>query len=159
MQISITKEKSTYQVEITEVHLREHLHIVDYPQDIPLGIPPDTIWQYISVCYLNGIVNYVKPLHVFLHWDSTEGRPTELINEVINSFHTNYCHLDVNLVGETTNDYWIFASNQDVSDCCVGRISKETASIDEVTELAQKWRAPEGYTTETLPLPTGWITF
>ncbi len=82
-----------------------------------------------------------------------------MINEAVNSFHTNYRHLDVNLVGETTNDYWIFASNQDVSDCCVGRISKETVSISEVTELAQKWWAPEGCTTETLPIPTGWITF
>lgn len=139
--------------------LKEHLHIVNYPQDIPLGIPTDTIWQYISVCYLNGIVNYVKPLQVLIHWDYTEGRPVELIDDVVNSFHTDYSHLDVNLLGETTDDYWIFCSNQDVSDCCVGRISKETSSIDEFIELAQKWWAPDGYNTEALPLPTGWITF
>jgi hypothetical protein len=137
------------------------VNVVNYPQDIPLGLPENTIWHYVSVCYLNGIVNYVKPLKALFHWDSTKDTKdyaVTFVKHISMTSHTNYLCTDVTLIGETTNDYWIFMSNQDVSDCSIGRFSKELTSLEEVIEAAHEL-APEGYTTETLPLPTGWITF
>lgn len=40
---------------------------IDYPSDVALNpIPYGTVWSYISSTFLNGFVNYVKPIACFV---------------------------------------------------------------------------------------------
>ncbi len=45
----------------------ETVKVVNNPQEIPLGISENTIWHYLDVVYLNGLINHIKPLKVLFH--------------------------------------------------------------------------------------------
>lgn len=83
---------------------------IDYPSDVALNpIPYGTVWNYISSTFLNGFVNYVKPIACFVldryaednelvgernftvcnkgefgKWHKWEGTKKELIESIVN---------------------------------------------------------------------------
>lgn len=138
----------------------ETVKVVNNPQEIPLGISENTIWHYLDVVYLNGLINHIKPLKVLFHWDSkkdTKNYALSFIEQISKTKNTNYLGTNITIIGETQNDFWLFIS-QDLDDCSIGRFSKNLTSLDEIIEASSIFVKPN-FITEALPLPKGWITF
>jgi len=61
---------------------------VEYPQDIALNpVPMNTLWCYVSSTFLNGFINHVTPLKVFV-LDRYEPDKTEKIKKLKRQIHT-----------------------------------------------------------------------
>lgn len=141
----------------------------DYPQEVVHNILPyGTIWCYISNTFLNGLVNYAKPIKCYIlerHSDNNKqvrissispklkysGTKNELINK-INSFELKFHEAslrifndDVIILSEiptTLNDdinrYIFFWFDYEVSDCCIGKFETNDSEED-VKETLYNW--------------------
>lgn len=111
---------------------------IEYPQDVALEpLPINTLWSYISSTFLNGFINYVKPIKVFV-LDRYKDDKTEEIKNLKPQPHTNLHHFgdDVIILAEIENHeggvkmYMLFWFDCDVSDCRIGRF--ETSDFSTV---------------------------
>lgn len=104
----------------------------EYPENIAeRGAPQDTLYEYVSTTFLNGFINYVKIFFVcvierYVIWDENPDC-FEAWNGVAKDFHPDYSHIgdDVLILAESPNSFWFFWSDQDSSDCMIGRFAKE----------------------------------
>ena len=114
---------------------------VEYPQDIALNpIPMNTLWCYVSSTFLNGFINHVTPLKVFV-LDRYEPDKTEKIKKLKRQIHTKLSQFgdDIIILSEIgENTYMFFWFDMDVSDCYIGRF-ETTDSKDEVIDSLTNW--------------------
>lgn len=133
---------------------------VEYPKDVAHNtLPYGTIWCYISSTFLNGLVNYVKPISCFVidRYTSPQtvisnehGRKSELIKSIIEGkkvYHTNL-HMfqdDFIILSKIENEendgkgrYMFFWFDCDVSDCCIGKFETED-DIETVKNSVKLW--------------------
>lgn len=105
---------------------------VEYPKNIAdNAMPQNTIYYYVGYTFLNALSNYIKPFYVigierYENWDETD--LNKEIQKLADDFHTNYLRSffdDVILLGESDVSYWYLWIDKDVSDCFIGRFSKE----------------------------------
>lgn len=153
------------------------------------GVPIGTRYQYVSSTFLNGLVNYVDNIKAAFvsfeyctdytdknGWHSHEEKYGEIIrhldimtdNRYNQWYHTRLGDIGgcVLLIGELEDSWVIFEYDMDVSDCSIGRVSKEKYTYDDVLEYALynlKYRHDYeecviGRYAE-LPTPKGWISF
>lgn len=132
---------------------------IDYPTEVAHNpVPYGTIQCYISSTFLNGMINYVKPISCFVldrytADDENIGDVTkkELINAIISGekemYYTNMnCfNDDIVLLAEIeTNEeddkgrYMFFWFDCDVSDCCIGKF-ETTDTKEEVVQSIRNW--------------------
>lgn len=141
----------------------------DYPKQIAHEmLPYDTVYAYVSSTFLNGLINYVKPVKVFQIDRYTQdheiienvvykerkiftGPKAELrklvLEEKVQFHHTNLGVFqdDIVILAEIEtklNDglgrYMFFWFDYDVSDCCIGKFETED-SKEEVIESLINW--------------------
>ena len=61
---------------------------VEYPNDVALNpLPMNTFWSYISSTFLNGFINYVEPLKVYV-LDRYEDDKTDEVLNLPKQYHT-----------------------------------------------------------------------
>lgn len=114
---------------------------IDYPNDIALNpIPMNTLWSYVSSTFLNGFINYVTPLKIFV-LDRYEPDKTEEIKNLKKQAHTKLGQFgdDIIILSKIGNNvYMFFWFDMDVSDCCIGRF-ETTDSKNEVIISLTNW--------------------
>jgi hypothetical protein len=146
----------------------------EYPDNLSeTGVPQDTLFEYVSNTFLNGLINYVEPFFVcvverYKDWDE-ENIDFKKWDKIASEFHTNYIDImqddDIILLAESKNSWWYFYSDGDVSDCEIGRISKEKITKKEFQLKLIKhikyncFNDKENGRYYELPLPKGWINF
>jgi hypothetical protein len=103
----------------------------EYPEDDKLcdeGIVNKVLYDYVSNTYLNGFINYLGTLTIFLLSDSNAITDEEISEYSIDfeSSHTDLSELATKILvlGETTKFYWILIYNPDNSDCAIGKFEK-----------------------------------
>lgn len=118
------------------------------------GIPPNCNIEYISVSFLDGIVNYLDNRRAFMMNRyglsdypalANNGEVTQrecyrkAANEIAEMPHSELLtYDDVLLFGETENSFYYLWYDNDVSDCCIQRVSKETfptLTLDDYVQL------------------------
>lgn len=158
--------------------------IIDYPQDLAENILPyGTMYQYVSHTFLNGLINYVKPISIFVldrylnedfvanTWDDDDKEDFETKKNVIkkitnnkyDEFHTklDIFNDDVILLAEISeNKYMYFYFDMDVSDCSIGRF-ETTDEVEVIIESIVKWLENKKITYTKLPTSflNGWLSF
>jgi hypothetical protein len=112
----------------------------DYPDNIAdRGIPPNTLFSYVSSSLLDGFVNYtihheaylipryskfVENAHIRNQDDDNEVTDLETFKQTWNrSPHTEVSNApdDVIILSESADSFWFFYYDQDTSDCQIGR--------------------------------------
>lgn len=123
----------------------------DYPDDIVHNpIPYGTIWHYVSDTLLNGFVNYINPVAVFVldRYVPWEGEKQNLFNEISASKRSNNfpqtvlsCfHDDIVILGKVPvwmdsdemGRYIFFRYDMDCSDCSIGKFETQDREGDVV---------------------------
>lgn len=95
--------------------------------------------NYISSTFLNGWVNYSKPLSAFVvhryHDHVVE------LRQSVEKFHKEApIHVDLNQFGDDvlilskdkSGNFWYFHFDQDVSDCSIGKFSSDMSDSDTI---------------------------
>ena len=145
----------------------------EYPGDrvAEHGVPQDTLYTYISSTFVSGYLNYIGIFHALMFerynkWG--DNFQQQILDAMEDDPHCSYGRQgydDIICLGETENSWWYVWLDRDVSDCCIGRISKEkverevlVAMIKKVAAECSKEYGVSGRMFE-LPPPTGWVTF
>ena len=163
----------------------------EYPRDelAEEGVPQGMFYSYVSSTYLNGLVNYVRTRWVGVVQryvnDSDPGRHGDADDPIWDDAfearclasadcgHPDYSKIpeDIWLLGETENSWWFFWSDQDSSDCCIGRFAKSDEELTveqlivEVKAQAHKTQCDNHYVEDPpgkileLPIRNGWASF
>lgn len=140
---------------------------IDYPEEVVHEpIPYGVCWNYISHTFLNGLINYVKPIGVwqldrYTHDDEivdapNVGRPQlskRMVRELVMSgdfdtfqtdlsiFQDDICILakfENNINTDNLNRFIFFYFDMDVSDCSIGKF-ETTDSKETVIESIFNW--------------------
>jgi hypothetical protein len=115
--------------------------VIEYPDDIALEpIPMNILWSYISSTFLNGFINYVKPLKIYV-LDRYSPDKTDEINNLKSQVHTDLGQFgdDIIMLCEIEpNKYMFFWFDMDVSDCSIGRF-ETSDSKNIVFESLKNW--------------------
>jgi len=135
----------------------------EYPDNLAeRGVPQDTLYEYVSNTFLDGIINYVEvfALYVLGPGYGELSEYEESIGEALKATHTKFREfglLETILLAKTKNSLWVFWYAPDVSDCFIGRcdIEKVTKSRFEELFLGTIAKGP-GYK-KLDRLPHGWI--
>lgn len=133
---------------------------VDYPDSEQLlgGVPQNTLYQYVSSTYLNGLINYASPSVAIL----LNGTAEDVAKLESQPYHSNYSNHDVVVLGQTSDSVYYFRSNQDVSDCSIGRIDKaaNNVTLEDVLELVIPHLNTRFDSCVVLQnKPRGWVSF
>ena len=110
---------------------------IDYPTSSQLldELTCGTMYNYVSSTFLNGLINYVTPLKIYL-LERYETFNQDKFDKIIanKQYHTKLdCFRDdVMLLGETDGYYWVFWFDMDCSDCSIGRASKLAYTKEEM---------------------------
>lgn len=105
-----------------------------------------TYYNYVSNTLLNGVINYVKPIKVYLMDRYTEDllKRHNAIRRFNTDpeFHTNLGAFEDDIIllayEEESGFYWFFWFDYDCSDCSIGRFTTED-SKEEVIESFTQW--------------------
>lgn len=145
----------------SEPTFRDYFHEeIDYPDVLGSTVLPiGTEWNYVASSFLDGIVNYAKPIKAFLlnryyeweeliedqKYDNEFLTKEQIFNKLTSnpSFHTKIYSLrdDVIILSkikDSDNMYIYFWYDIDCSDCSVGRFISNQGD-DKVIELFSKW--------------------
>lgn len=145
---------------------------IEYPElangeILPLGVRHD----YVSSSFLNGFVNYVKPVSARVigrYQDRTKSA------ERIAAWKKNPpAHAELRIIGDDVlllakaadRAWWFFWFDCDVSDCCIGRFKTNDADADVIEKFTRcaDFQSKENIGTDSLELPIdllrGWISF
>lgn len=103
-------------------------------------------YNYVSNTLLNGVINYVKPIKVYLMDRYTENllKRHNAIRRFNTDpeFHTNLGAFEDDIIllayEEESGFYWVFWFDCDSSDCSIGRFTTED-SKEEVVESFTQW--------------------
>jgi hypothetical protein len=136
-------------------------------------VPQDTFYEYVPSCFIAGLVNHINVFKVFAierynigeDWDEEEYN--KVCEELRTGFHGHFgCSIyddDVIFLGETANSFWLIWYDCDVSDCKVGRTSKNLTRDEFVASVFEFLRdgptMDDITTTHEFPVPRGWISF
>jgi len=105
---------------------------VDYPAEDQLcddGVLDGVLYDYVSNTYLDGFINYLGKLTVFLLPDNTQA-VTDIgiqeLEEVFKGYNTKLYDIgyEILVLGETKKFFWILNYNPDNSDCAIGKFTK-----------------------------------
>jgi hypothetical protein len=109
-------------------------------EDLISNFRSGTIYFYIGSTFLNGYINYVKPIKIYLleryrtQWKRYEEEIwLPFVNKI--NYNTNIGVLDddVLILGKTNEHYYFFWFDCDVGDCAIGRQLKgETKEEDAI---------------------------
>lgn len=128
-------------------------------------------FDYVSSTFLNGWINYVKPISAFVVSRYSDDFPSVIAH--VESWkaspppHTNFGELDDDvyvLAKDESGRLWCFEFDCDVSDCSIGVLDlgadTEAVAIASFVAYAQsRARRPE----EAIEIPTsvirGWVSF
>lgn len=132
--------------------------------------------DYISSTFLNGWVNYVKPVKAFVVHRYEED--VEQLSKRVDAWHENPTYHtrlsvfedDVMLLARSERgDWWYFWFDCDVSDCCIGKFEDEPgadipAEFEEyVRERAEDLRSyhagPAAWMELDVSKINGWVSF
>ncbi len=139
----------------------------EYPANLAENaIPMDTVYDYVSATFLNGIINYAGYVVWAIAINLYKKRSSEDFNDAVelwnvcDDFHTNLHFIEDNvvLVTERDDSFFVFYFDCDVSDCRVARLSKENFSFDEVKSYASSL-ANGSETKEVKTSFSGWMSF
>lgn len=121
-------------------------HIEEYPINlVERGVPQDAYFECVSNSFLDGLINYTDPRKGFLVWKGSGSTSDyydadiveiEHLLEVYNNhphskfgiFGYSNAYIEVVILSETDNSYWVFWYDPDVSDCGIGRSDKSRVS-------------------------------
>jgi len=134
----------------------------EYPDNLAeRGVPQGTSYDFVSSTFLDGFINYVKIFAAFI-LDPPYGGLGEYkedIEQALNETHTKFRDfglLEVILLAETENSFWLFWYDPDVSDCSISRCEKEVTR-DEFRRLFLIGPLKDETYMELSKLPHGWV--
>lgn len=96
--------------------------------------------------------------HLKTYYDNIEYLNTISDKEWYHTKYGDFCEDDVIITGECDKNYYIVWLDQDVSDCCITKISKEHyQSLEEFNEAVVKYFNHMGYKINPIREPRGWF--
>lgn len=115
----------------------------DYPTVGEEILPLGELWCYISSSFLNGFLNYAKPIKAYAINRYTPREDNELLVQKFNSgrtrLHTKMGQIfddDVLILSKNElGEYWFFWCDCDVSDCCIGRFTTSDSEEEVIAEF------------------------
>lgn len=120
---------------------------IEYPQYVALNpIPINTLWWYISYTFLNGFINYVTPLKVFVLDRYSKPKTKEML-QYNGKVHTDFSCFgdDIIILAKVESEYdlsrnvfMFFWFDMDVSDCAIGRF-ETTDKPYQVFDALKNW--------------------
>ena len=133
---------------------------VDYPdaEQLLCGVPQDTLYRYVPSTYLNELIDYAAPGVAIL----LNGTAEDVAKLESQPYHSNYSNHDVVVLGQTADSVYYFRSDQDVSDCSIGRIDKaaNNVTLEDVLELVIPHLNTRFESCVVLQnKPRGWVSF
>lgn len=137
----------------------------DYPVAIAeRGVEQGILYQYVSSSFLNGYINYVRPIRAAMVHRYTDPSKscTEKVQNINKCQHTDLTGLpdDVLVLAQSFKSYWFFWYDKDCSDCCIGRIVKDDYDYETVLKSFGKFLEEEFL--DSGPIHninlTGWVT-
>lgn len=148
----------------------------EYPDPTQIDVTQSGwLLDYISSTFLDGWINYVKPVRVFVLSRYAEDfqavKATLAAWEVKPPFHTKLSSLGddvIVLAKDKTGRYWFFHFDCDVSDCSIGVFDAAGAEADiifdkYVRDCAEDYARGYGGTGEALEIPLscirGWVSW
>lgn len=125
---------------------------IDYPQMIAdNAMPANTCYNYISSCFLDGIINYLNTYDALYLVHTYAKSPTDkeailqsAREKYADQYHPKFLKLheecNVMVFGTTDLSYWLFWYDQDVSDCTVARgLRTSYQSLDDFISQFLSW--------------------
>ena len=140
----------------------------DYPKEVAHDpLPYGIVWNYISNTFLNGFINYVKPIKVY-QLDRYTGEDESLdvdylqiragiggefsiksnLRKLVINNEIQFMHTKLNVFGDdiiilakiegNENGYMFFQFDCDVSDCSIGKF-ETTDSVEDVVQSVVNW--------------------
>lgn len=145
---------------------------VEYPENPALNILPwNVYWYNISDTFLNGFINYVTPLKIFVLDRYSDPKEPEKLNFTDNcNTKLSFFHDDIVLLSRIGDEkqgmYMFFYFDMDVSDCCIGRFKTTDIEAD-IFEALLNWLEEEkndsadvkGYHELPTSFINGWVSF
>lgn len=112
------------------------------PNEFGDGPSPGWRINYISSTFLNGWINYVKPIKSYVVYRYYENGRDKLIENIqkVNGCHdlSKYGDDVLVLAKDDTGDYWYFWFDNDTSDCQIGRFKTESKTVvEDFTEFVK----------------------
>lgn len=152
------------------------LDVNEYPSREMLfeGVKKDSAFHYVSHTYLNGLINYTKPIKAFLMFDYVyqSDDKENILNKIESLSEQNWFHTDLGsfgtsavVISELEDSYVLFFYDADVSDCSIYRINKSYSFNDILSFTLSEMKCRQEFENPTcdeyieLPLPQGWIKF
>ena len=155
------------------------IDVYEYPNDEQFfELKQNTEYVYVSSSYLNGLINYVKPLYLVCSQKYTYYEEFDKIIEKLQKinmdawpcswYHTDFSEIEDNIyyLGETDSSYIIFNYDRDCSDCAIARLDKKDFTFEQakIYMMEQAKYEAELYSYNVcnlryieLPNPQGWI--
>lgn len=136
----------------------------EYPDNVAeRGVPQGMFYEYISSSFLDGFVNYVEifAAYVLQPPNAALSEYKKDIEKALNNAHTKFRDfglIDVILLAETENSFWIFWYDPDVSDCCIARCDKKVDK-EEFRRLFLLALLKDRTYMRLSKLPQGWISW
>jgi hypothetical protein len=103
---------------------------IDHPENlIETGVPDNTLYNYVTDSYLNGLINLTDPIfgcviERYEDWNKLDKTKWKI--ELKKEMHPKLSVFgdDVIILSESYNFYWFFWYDCDNSDCSIGKIHK-----------------------------------
>lgn len=123
-------------------------------------LPAGTLLECVSADVLNGYVNYVDLRAVITERDPEEH---ERYISVSNRFYTHFHEFGtvIHVIASSARHWWYFCYDLDASDCAIGRLPLNAATLEEVREWVDRTRIKGEYPVVNIDIKNlhGWRSF
>lgn len=123
-------------------------------------LPPGTLLECASVDVLNCYINYVELGSVITERDPEED---ERYISISNRFYTHFHEFGtvIHVVAQSARYWWYFCYDIDASDCTIGRLSRESTTLQQVIDWVRAERVTRRYPVVEIDIRNlhGWRSF
>lgn len=123
-------------------------------------LTPGVLLEFVSVDVLNCYINYVELRAVITERDPEE---EERHISISNRFYTHFHEFGtvIHVLASSQRHWWYFCYDIDASDCAIGRVEIERASIQQMREWIQEKRVSKRYPVLEIDVKNlqGWRSF
>lgn len=123
-------------------------------------LPPGTLLEFVAADALNCFINYVE-----LHTVVTERDPEEdeRYISISNRFYTHFHEFGtvIHVIASSAAHWWYFCYDLDASDCAIGRVGREKATLKALIDWVYRERISELYPVMEIDVRNlhGWRSF
>lgn len=123
-------------------------------------LPSGVLLEFVPSDILNAFINYVDLRSVITERDPEE---EDRYITTSNRFYTHFHEFGtvVHVIASSAEHFWYFCYDIDASDCAIGRVSREEASLERLVEWVEDRRLSGKYPKQEIDVGQlhGWRSF